>query len=534
MENVNSNKVAVIYCRVSTEEQAKEGLSVESQEIQCRRKADEEGYSVLEVIKDEGRSGKDIKRSGIRRILALIAEGEKIDAIYLVHKDRLSRNMADHIFLTDLFRKNKIILRSLNEPMMDDSAVGITMDMMMASFNQYHRLNTSEKVKSTMHEKVKAGYFIGPAPVGYKNVSYPNASERFARKVIEIDETKAPFVKEAFKLYGTGNYSVVDVIDLMYEKGFRTKYGTMFSYSNMYDILKNRFYLGEIHWSDIYIKEGKHPPLIDNDLFDRVQKIIDGHNNHACRKRKFEWLLHGFVRCYKHGCRYTAEWHKNSIAYYHCTKGGCGKFSKQEVLEEMVADKLKLLEFSPDFINLVLEKVKNTFYERRQSYENKRQGFVNQKTALEARMRVAEDKLLSKTISDDDFTRIRNELKSELASIDDRLIRLNKEKDIDVDMSRQVIGLTNNIYETYKKASPTLKRLLLGFFWERFDVQDGIIIKSVSSILFEELIKLEKAYRKNENTKIPSDSNEIIKSGQWCGTGESNSRQKIGNLLFYH
>ena len=530
MEN---KKVAVIYCRVSVEDFKNPGLSIDAQEIQCRRKAEEEGYSIMEVIIDDNRSGGNLKRPGIQRILRLIAEKNSIDAIYLVHKDRLSRNMADHIFLTDLFRKNKIILRSLNEPMMDDSAVGITMDMMMASFNQYHRLNTSEKVKSTMHEKVNAGYFIGPAPAGYKNVSYPNASERFARKVVEIDEIKAPFVREAFKLYGTGEYSVADVTNLMYEKGFRTKYGTMFSYSNMYDILKNRFYIGEIHWSDIHLTEAKHQPIIERDLFERVQKIIDGHNNHACRKRKFEWLLHGFIRCYKHGCRYTAEWHKNSIAYYHCTKGGCGKFSKQEILEEMVADKFKQLEFSPDFIELVLEKVKNIFYDRRKDYDNKRQGLVNQKTAFEARMRVAEDKLLSKTISDDDFTRIRDELKMELTRIDDKIIQLQRGKDVDVDMARQIIGLTNNLYETYKVASPTLKRLLLGFFWEKFEVQDGIIIKSVSSVLFDELIKLEKAFLKNEKTEIPSDNNKIIKTDQRCGMGESNSPPQFGKLLFY-
>ena len=111
---------------------------------------------------------------------------------------------------------------------------------------------------------------------------------------------------------------------------------------------------------------------------------------------------------------------------------------------------------------------------------------------------------------------------------------MQRGKDVDVDMARQIIGLTNNLYETYKVASPTLKRLLLGFFWEKFEVQDGIIIKSVSSVLFDELIKLEKAFLKNENTEIPRDNNKIIKTEQWCGTGESNSRQEIGNLLFYH
>ena len=148
MLEIENKKVAVIYCRVSTEEQAKEGLSVESQELSCRRKAEEEGYSILEVIKDEGKSGGNIKRPGIQRILRLIAEKETLNAIYITNTDRLSRNVADHIFLTDLFRKNKIDLKSITQPKMDDSAASITMDVMMSTFNQFHRLNTFEKIKT--------------------------------------------------------------------------------------------------------------------------------------------------------------------------------------------------------------------------------------------------------------------------------------------------------------------------------------------------------------------------------------------------
>ena len=525
MLEIENKKVAVIYCRVSTEEQAKEGLSVESQELSCRRKAEEEGYSILEVIKDEGKSGGNIKRPGIQRILRLIAEKETLNAIYITNTDRLSRNVADHIFLTDLFRKNKIDLKSITQPKMDDSAASITMDVMMATFNQFHRLNTGEKVKTTMCEKAKAGYFPGKAPIGYKNVSYPNVSERFARKVVEIDDEVAPLIREAFRLYSTGNYNIFDLSDILYEKGLRTRVGTKTFHSQMGTILKNRFYLGELHWGGVNLTEAKHKPLIDIDLFERVQKVFSGHNHHACRKRKFTWLLNGFIRCYKHGSRYTAEWHlKKKIAYYHCTQSGCPRYIEINKLEEMVADKFKTLEFSQDFIDLVLEKVRNIFYDRRQSYDSKRQGLVNQRIAFEAKMRVAENKLLDKVISDEDFTRIRNELKVELTGIDDKIVQLQREKDIDVDMAKEVIGLTRNIYDTYQNASPQLKKMLLGFFWERFEVHDGLIIKSVSSVLFEELIKAEKAFVKNQNTVISSVTNDFIKTDNWSRKRESNPR----------
>lgn len=91
-------------------------------------------------------------------------------------------------------------------------------------------------------------------------------------------------------------------------------------------------------------------------------------------------------------------------------------------------------------------------------------------------------------------------------------------------MAQEIIGLTKNIYETYQKASLQLQRLLLGFFWDRFEVYNGVIIKSVPSILFDELIKAEKAYFKNEDTLNLNVSKGFINSPNWCTRLESNQR----------
>ncbi|MDD4804989.1 MAG: recombinase family protein, partial [Candidatus Pacebacteria bacterium] len=510
------NKIAVIYCRVSTEEQAKEGLSIESQILTCSRIAEEEGYSVLEVIKDEGKSGKDLNREGIKRIIKLTTE-KKINAVYTVSTDRISRKVSDHIDITDLLRKEKVILRALNQPIMDGSATSITMDVMMAGFNQYHRLITSEKVKATMNEKARAGYYPSKAPFGYKNIEDTSAIERFARKIVVIDKDKGNLVREGFRLYSTGEYNVMDITDILYEKGLRTNDGRKVFHSKIYEMLKNPFYIGELHWGEVKLEKAKHPPLVDRELFERVQNILASNNKHSCRKRKFTWLLGGFIRCYKHECRYTAEWHMNKkLAYYHCTKGGCGKFSEQNKLEQMVAEKFKTLEFSKSFIDTLINKIKTIFFEKRENYETKRQGFVNQRMPLESKMRVAENKLLSGTISDEDFKRIREEITKELQIIDKNIINLQKEKEMDVNLAEEVIGLTRNIYETYQKASPQLKRLLLGFFWEKFDVADGLIIRAVPSTLFTELITYEQAFLKSESPQKSNDSNGLIKSNDWC------------------
>jgi len=512
-----NKKMAVIYCRVSTSDQADHGQSIEAQESICTREAEKDGYTVFKIIKDEGKSGGTLKRPGIQELIRMVIAKE-IHIAYVVHSDRIARNTIDHITLRNLFRENGVILKCINQPVVDDSAVSRTMDTVMASFNEMQRLITGEKVVATMYEKAKAGYFPAYPPIGYKNINNPTpTNERFSQKIVVKDDLYAPSMKKAFELYATGNYNVFDVNDILYERGLRTRKGNRLAESRLYELLKNRFYLGELHWGDIHItdiKIVKHEPLIDEYTFNRVQKILDTKNNHACRKRKYQWLLNGFLRCYKHGCRYTAEWHLNKkIAYYHCAnKSGCGKYSEQTKLEEMIADKFKTLEFSKEFIERVINKAKNIFYERRKAYDSKRQGLINQRTAFEAKRKVAEDELLAKTLSRDAFTRINDELITELENIDGKLIELEKDRNVNVDVAKEIISLTDNIYDTYKRASPVLKKQYLGFFWDRFDVCDGLIIKSVPSILFDQLLNLEQAFQKSEKAFIPNVSNEVINS----------------------
>jgi len=294
-------KLAAVYCRVSTSDQADNGLSIESQEAVCSERAVKDGYKILEVIKDEGRSGGTLKRSGIQQVIKLVSE-KAINALYVIHGDRLARNTADHLALRDLLRKNDVILNCIYQPVMDDSATSRTMDTIMASFNEMQRLITAEKVIGVMSEKAKLGYFPSMAPIGYRNVLNPNQTgERASKRIIVPNPAIGSFVTKAFELYATGNYNVFDLIDILYEQGMRTKSGGKIAHSRMYEMLRNRFYIGEVHWRNIHVINGRHEPLVAKGTFERVQQILRTHNRKICRKRKYKWLLAGFVRCHKHG-----------------------------------------------------------------------------------------------------------------------------------------------------------------------------------------------------------------------------------------
>jgi len=163
---MKKEKNAVGYCRVSTDDQADNGLSLDYQEKQCKKSAKEDGYDKVTIIKDEGKSGTSItKRPGMREIIQM-AESNEISAVYVTHSDRLARSVVDHSLIRNIFRKNGVALKYLNGQSSGDDASSIVADNMFAAFNQYHSDNTREKTKQATDSKAKAGYFPTHAPAG--------------------------------------------------------------------------------------------------------------------------------------------------------------------------------------------------------------------------------------------------------------------------------------------------------------------------------------------------------------------------------
>ncbi len=494
MEN---NKVAAIYCRVSTEDQATHGISIEAQERVCGEVIEKEGYALLEVIKDEGKSGGNLNRAGIKRLKEL-CEKKLITAVFMVHADRLSRNTADYIGMMDFFKEKGVMVRFVYQPTMDRStATGQTMDTVMAVFNEHFRLTIKEKTKATLDQKAKAGLFPGTAPLGYMNVDNPSPT-KIGKRIIAPDPVGAPFVQEAFKLYATGNYNGFELNEMMYRKGFRTKRGLKVHLSRFYGMLVNPIYVGELHWGDIHLSRAQHEPLIDRDLFDKVQRVMAAHNKHATRKRKYTFLLRGFLRCQEHRDRkytagHTAKPSGLIFSYYHCTnRFGCaGGYVDTDTLEGEVALEFKRLKFSESFTNRVIGKAKAEFDARRKSYEQKIARLDGQRNKLFARRKIAETKMFSGVLSDDDFTRIRQEIADEVKVIDGEKAKLEQQDHIRVDIAQEITAFMRDMYATYKKAHPIQQRHYLNLFFEHLFVYKGKVQEVAWSGLFASLLNLQ-------------------------------------------
>ena len=110
-KKMQKNKKLVIgYCRVSTDDQANNGLSLDVQDEACVNAIKADGHKNYQIIRDEGQSGGSLKRPGIERIIRLTVSQE-ISAVYTISGDRLNRNTGDYLYLRELFRKNDVDLK---------------------------------------------------------------------------------------------------------------------------------------------------------------------------------------------------------------------------------------------------------------------------------------------------------------------------------------------------------------------------------------------------------------------------------------
>ncbi|MDM0983495.1 recombinase family protein [Clostridium perfringens] len=334
-------KIIDIYCRVSTDEQAEFGYSIDEQKRLLEEWCKANDYIIYKCYSDRGISGKNIKdRPALKELLSDAKEG-KFDMVISWKINRVSRKLEDVLKIVSLLEKNNITFKSYSEPFETDTPAGRMQFQMMALIGEFERGTIAQNVKMGMIAKAKSGNWCGGRVLGYDLV--PNNSpeeEKKGKNKLEINEKEAEIVRFIFNEYskGKGYKAITNQINKL---GYKTKKGNNFSVGSIRDILTNPVYIGEIrynvrqNWSEkrrrninpnpIRVK-GKHEAIIDRELWDKVQLILESKKGKPSRIYDGEYPLTGILRCPKCGAgmvisRTTntlADVTKKRIAYYCC------------------------------------------------------------------------------------------------------------------------------------------------------------------------------------------------------------------------
>ena len=314
VKNTDQGLEAVMYLRVSTPEQA-DPLNLKNQEDGCRRLATQRGLTVAEVILGPGESGRTADRPSFVRLLSYCeAHRKRIGYVIVESVSRFARNVADQGAALAELRENGITLLSVAEPNVDDTAAGRMAAGVHGVFNQYFSDALSEKMKDRSAASVRAGRWPWAAPLGYLN----DLKLRDGAN-IKPDPLSAPLVRAAFELYSTGQYTKIQVLQIVTDKGLKTKRAENLTAQTFDALLRKPIYAGWVYSSSVpELVKGLHTPIVSQDLFDAVQGVLSGRKLSSAPKRKQNpaFPLKHFVKCGVCGTPLTGGMNKGKRKHY--------------------------------------------------------------------------------------------------------------------------------------------------------------------------------------------------------------------------
>ena len=334
---------AVIYVRVSTEDQANGPLNLSNQESKCKEFCLRNGLEILKVFVDPGESARSTDRPEFQKMLKYCKARRK-QVRYVVVQDlsRFARNLRDQAATITELAASGIGLRSVYEPNIGETAAGKLAANIYGTFNQYFSDALSEKMRDRTQESVRAGRYPWPAPIGYRNVRNecgPN---------IAPDDTRAPLIREAFELMATGLYKKSEVLQIVTEKGLRTtRNNQQLSPQTFVETLRKPVYCGWLcppSMGGVRIK-GLHEPIVSEKLFNTVQEVLLGRQPTVAVRKRFnpELPLKGFLKCANCGTPLTGAFctGKNKTKKYPrywCRNASCRsvKASREQVERDFV------------------------------------------------------------------------------------------------------------------------------------------------------------------------------------------------------
>ena len=394
-------KVAGIYIRVSTEDQAREGFSLPEQEKRLRAMCEYKGYEIYDVYQDAGISAKTgNKRPEFERLLQDIKD-RKCNTIVVLKLDRLTRSVYDWENILKFLEENEAYLDCANDDINTTSANGKMISRILTSVSQQEIERTSERTKVGLAGAIKAGHIPHKAPLGYTRKD----------KTLVPDMKTKDVVIRIFDLYHSG-LSYQKIKNIFNEEKVLGK-------TNWYDttilkILENEIYKGDF----VHGKRTKHPtyykdvvePLVSKELWEECQ--VQQKKNSRSYQRTLTYLFLQKLKCPKCGRilggKATTKKNGNSYFYYYCND--CKLTIKETVIEEYISQFIDdIVEYdsvvNQFFLPMIKQKIENPKEEieaelkkEKNKFKRIREAYVNEVFTLEEYD--VEHKKVEKTIAD--------------------------------------------------------------------------------------------------------------------------------------
>ena len=407
---------AVIYCRVSSVDQV-ENFSLETQETQARRFCEQRGLTVGRVFREAGKSAKTTeKRPAFQSMLRYCAQHwRELDAVVVYNVSRFSRDTASGSQALQELTGMGIKVLSVTEPF-DNTAFGKFFRNFHISMAQWENDQKSERAIQSMLDALARGKWTHSPPLGYLS------SKGLG---VRPDPERAPLVTAAFERFATGQHSKSQVRDWLHKQGLRTRQGRALSAQTFGSMLRNPLYAGWVEAKKWNVRHrGEHQPLVCQDVFDRVQGILDGRTTPTSYQLANPLFpLRRFVRCRECGVPLTGSATKGRsqhYEYYSCRTRGCAGNVSRSTLENQFQSLVAGLRPRSEYLALMRVLVDEVWRERNESAAKARQGVERQLARIEQkRADLLDAAVFRKVLSDEDYVTERQRLDSEARALEE-------------------------------------------------------------------------------------------------------------------
>ena len=254
-----------IYTRVSTEDQAKEGFSLDAQLDKLRSYCKARDWIVGGEYIDDGYSGRNVKRPAYSKMMD---EMDNWNVLLVIKMDRIHRNSKNFMMMMEYLKQKEKEFVSMSESLDTSTAMGRFVMDIIQRIAQLESEQIGERVYFGMEQKarVNGGVLGFNIPYGY---DYTDGK-------LTINSNEAENVKNIFEMYLKG-MSMKIIAEELNSKDIPTKLNKTWGAQTVSLILKNPLYCGYLHWED-YLNPGDHDLIIDKNIFNDVQKIIKKKN----------------------------------------------------------------------------------------------------------------------------------------------------------------------------------------------------------------------------------------------------------------
>lgn len=465
---------AVLYARVSTEEQAQEGFSTEFQERNLEDHAKKHGLTITRRFV-EAQSASKLGRVEFAKMVAFAKENPRT-TILVDKTDRLTRNLSDMVLINELIRDYSARLVVVRENISidrDSNSTDRFMLSIMGTMANHFSNNLSEEVKKGMVTKAKSGIFPSNAPIGYLNVL------QNGRKVIMPDPDRASVVTRLFEEYANGMTSLSDLSAFARVIGLRTRKGQPLATSSIHRMLENPIYIGLISWGNVEAR-GIHEALISEDTFRKCQAIMHGRANNKTGFGSLEFAYRGLFQCGHCGCNMTAERKKKRYLYYHCTgrKGPCpGKaVIREEEITAQVSEELKSLMIPDEIYEPLKEALKESLRVETGFREDAFERHQKREAELKGRKARLYDHFADGIVDRATYDLKRQEIDAELDEIRVALGAVDRAETALFEDGVTLLDLARGASETFLNADPQERREILASLGSNSTIKDGRVV----------------------------------------------------------